>query len=153
MKSDVSIDGDRLRITRILNAPRELVFSWWAQAEKLQQWSGCKEMVRCEVAMDFRVGGSFTQKMFLDVHGKQCEFSITGTYDEIIEPARIAYRANFGHAVVRVTVEFIQQAKATKVLITHEGCPDDMFLKNVSQGMSDSLDQLDSIVSNQMAAL
>jgi uncharacterized protein YndB with AHSA1/START domain len=67
---------------------------------------------------------------------------LTGTYDEIVEPERIVYRANFGHALTRVTVEFLAQRESTKVVITHEGCPDDFFSKTVSQGTSESLDKL-----------
>jgi len=92
--------------------------------------------------MDFRVGGSFTQKMQLAVDGRMCEYALTGTYDEIVEPERIVYRANFGHALTRVTVEFLAQRESTKVVITHEGCPDDFFSKTVSQGTSESLDKL-----------
>lgn len=34
MKSEVNISGNRLQITRIFDAPRQLVFAWWA-TEKL----------------------------------------------------------------------------------------------------------------------
>jgi uncharacterized protein YndB with AHSA1/START domain len=75
MKSEVRIDGNRLQITRVFNAPRDLVFSWWTQAEKLQRWSGCKEAIRCEIVMDFSAGGGFTQKMLIAINGETCEFS------------------------------------------------------------------------------
>ena len=86
MKSEVNITGTRLQITRLFDAPRPDVFDWWARAEKLQQWSGCKEATRCEVVMDFRVGGCFTQKMQIAVNGGTCEFSFIGTYEEIVVP-------------------------------------------------------------------
>ena len=121
MMSDVRISGNRLQITRVFNAPRRLVFGWWTRAEKLQQWSGCKEATQCEIVMDFRVGGSFTQKMQIAVQGGTCEFSLSGTYDEIVEPERIVYDANFGQAVVRVIVEFFEQGTSTRVVLTHEG--------------------------------
>ena len=70
MKSEVRISGNRLQITRVFDAPRHLVFGWWTQAEKLQQWSGCKEATKCEIVMDFRVGGSFTQKMQIAANGE-----------------------------------------------------------------------------------
>ena len=76
MKSEVKISGNRLLITRVFDAPRQLVFAWWTQAEKLQQWSGCKAATRCEIKMDFRVGGSFTQKMHIAGAG---EFSFTAS--------------------------------------------------------------------------
>jgi uncharacterized protein YndB with AHSA1/START domain len=150
MKSEISISGNRLQITRVFDAPRHLVFSWWTQAEKLQQWTGCKEATRCEIEMDFRVGGSFTQKMQIAGAG---EFSFSGTYDEIVEPEKIVYHANFGHAVTRVTVEFFEQGKGTKVVLTHEGCPDDFFCKTVSQGTAESLDKLDSLLTGQAVAI
>src|ERR1035438_6172882 len=103
MRSEVNISGNRLQITRVFAAPRELVFAWWTQAEKLQQWSGCKEATQCEIEMDFRVGGAFTQKMQIAGAG---QFTITGTYDEIVVPERIVYRANLGPCVTRVSVEF-----------------------------------------------
>jgi uncharacterized protein YndB with AHSA1/START domain len=150
MKSEISISGNRLQIARIFDAPRRLVFGWWTEAEKLQQWSGCKEATKCEIEMDFRVGGSFTQKMQIAGAG---EFSFSGTYDEIVEPEKIVYHANFGHAVTRVTVEFFEQGKGTKVVLTHEGCPDDFFCKTVSQGTAESLDKLDSLLTGQAVAI
>ena len=62
MKSEVEVNGNILQITRVFNAPRHRVFPWWTQAQKLQQWSGCKNATNCEITMDFRVGGSFMQK-------------------------------------------------------------------------------------------
>jgi uncharacterized protein YndB with AHSA1/START domain len=142
MKSEVKISGNRLQITRVFAAPRRLVFGFWAQAEKLQQWSGCKEATRCQIEMDFRVGGTFTQKMQMAGAG---EFSFTGRYDEIVEPERIVYHADFGNAVTRVVVEFFEQGGGTKVVLTHEGCPDDFFCSTVSQGTAESFDKLESL--------
>jgi uncharacterized protein YndB with AHSA1/START domain len=122
------------------------VFGWWTQAEKLQQWSGCKDATKCEITMDFRVGGSFTQRMQIAGAG---EFSLTGTYDEIVAPEMIVYHANFGQAITRVVVEFFEQGKGTKVVLMHEGCPDEIFCKAVSQGTSESLDKLDSLMASQ----
>jgi uncharacterized protein YndB with AHSA1/START domain len=146
MKSEVYIGGNGLRIARVFEAPRRLVFGWWAQAEKLRQWSGCKEARNCEIEMDFRPGGSFTQKMQIAANGGTCEFSFTGTYEEIVEPERIVYHANFGNAVTRVTVEFLEYADGTKVVLTHEGCSDDFFCKRVSQGTVESLEKLDGLL-------
>jgi uncharacterized protein YndB with AHSA1/START domain len=146
MKSEVKITGNRLQITRIFDAPRELVFSWWTQAEKLQQWSGCKDATKCEIEMDFRVGGSFTQKMQIAGAG---EFSFSGDYEEIVEPERIVYRANFGPATTRVSVEFFEERNGTKVVLIHEGFPDEFFCKTVSQGTDESFDKLDSLMASQ----
>lgn len=149
MKSDVKISGKRLQITRVLNAPRPVVFSWWSSAEKLQQWSSCKECVHSEVVMDFRVGGGFTQKMTLDVQGKMCDFGMNATYQEIVEPEKIVYRADLGFATTLVTVSFLEQGKSTKVIVTHDGCPDEFFSENVSRGTGESFEKLDSLLAWQ----
>ena len=46
-------------------------------------------------------------------------------------------------------VEFFEQGKGTKVVLTHEGCPDDFFCKTVSQGTAESLDKLDLLLAGQ----
>jgi uncharacterized protein YndB with AHSA1/START domain len=146
MKSEVKISGNRLQITRVFDAPRQLVFAWWTQAEKLQQWSGCKAATKCEIEMDFRVGGSFTQKMHIAGAG---EFSFTGKYDEIVEPERISYHAEFGQAITRVVVEFFEQGNQTRVVLTHDGLPNESFCKTVSQGTTESLDKLAAMLVDQ----
>jgi len=135
-----------LRITRAFDAPRELVFSWWTEGEKMQQWSGCKEAARCEIQMDFRVGGGFTQKM--QIRGKG-EFTITAKYDEIVVPERIAYHVNLGFGVTRVVLEFFEQGGKTKVVLTQEGFPDDFLSQTVSHGTTESFDKLDSILASE----
>jgi uncharacterized protein YndB with AHSA1/START domain len=143
MKSQVRISGNRLQITRVFEAPRSRVFSWWTMAEKLRQWSGCKEAAQCEVEMDFRVGGTFSQKMQIAGAG---EFTHRGTYEEIVEPERIVYSAHFGPVLARVTVEFLEQGAGTKVVVTHVGALNEMFFQTVSQGASESLDKLGSLI-------
>ena len=146
MKSEVKISGNRIQITRVFDAPRPLVFAWWTQAEKLQQWSGCKAATKCEIEMDFRVGGSFTQKMHIAGAG---EFSFTGKYDEIVESERISCHADFGQAITRVVVEFFEQGNRTRVVLTHDGFPNESFCKTVSEGTTESLDKLASMLADQ----
>ena len=143
MKSELTITDGRLQITRIFEAPRDVVFGCWKQAEKMQQWSGCKEATHCEIEMDFRVGGSFTQKMHM-THGG--DFSFTGKYEEIVEPERIVYNADLGFATTRVVVEFFEQGSHTKMVLTQEGFPNEFFCKTVSQGTMEGLDKLDQLL-------
>jgi len=107
----------RLEMTRVFPAPREVVFAWWSEAAKMQQWSGCKDCTRCEIEMDFRVGGGFTQRMQIAGAG---EFTLTATYDEIVAPEKIVYRADLGMCVTRVSVEFFAQADGTRVVLTQD---------------------------------
>jgi uncharacterized protein YndB with AHSA1/START domain len=146
MKSEVTITGDRLQVKRSFEAPRPLVFSWWTTAEKLQQWSGCKEATKCEIEMDFRVGGSFSQKLHITGRG---EFTIFGTYEEIIEPERIVYRAIYGPVTTRVTVEFFVEGEGTQVVITQAGIPE-AFNKALADGTSESLEALAALIASRI---
>lgn len=148
MKSEVKITGNRLQVTRVFDAPRDRVFAAWEQPDLLQRWSGCKDATKVECEMDFRVGGSFTQRMHITGAG---EFSITGKYDEIIEPEKIAYHVDMGPVTTRVMVEFIEQGNQTKVVLTQEGFPDQNLCKIVSQGTTEALDKLDRMLVGQAA--
>jgi uncharacterized protein YndB with AHSA1/START domain len=148
MKSEVKITGNRMQITRVFDAPRERVFATWKQRDLLQRWTGCKETTKVEIEMDFRVGGSFTQKMNIAGVG---EYSITGIYDEIIEPEKISYHVNLGPATTRVTIEFIEQGKQTKMVLTQDGFPDPNLCKMVSQGTEEALDKLEQMLVGQAA--
>src|ERR1700733_11916894 len=142
MKSDVKITGDRLQITRVFDAPRERVFAAWKTRELLQRWSGCKETTRNDIEMDFRVGGSFTQKMDIEGAGQH---TITGVYDEIIEPEKIVYHVNLGPATTRVVIEFREEGRQTRVVLTQEGFPDQTIVKIVSGGTLESLEKLEQL--------
>jgi uncharacterized protein YndB with AHSA1/START domain len=148
MKSDLKIDGHRIQITRVFDAPQERVFEAWKRPELLARWSGCKETAKVEFTVDFRVGGSFTQKMEIEGAGKH---TITGVYDEIVEPEKIAYHVNLGPATTRVVIEFIRQGHQTKLVLTQEGFPDQNIVKIVSQGTMESLDKLDQFLMTQAA--
>ncbi|MGA7380821.1 MAG: SRPBCC domain-containing protein [Terriglobales bacterium] len=148
MKSEVIIGENRMTMTRVFDAPRERVFAAWSQSDALQRWSGCKDTTKLECTMDFRVGGSFTQKMNIQGVG---EYTITGIYDEIIVPERIAYHVDLGPATTRVTVQFIAQGNQTKLVLTQEGFPDQNLCKMVSQGTAEALDKLDQMLVAQAA--
>lgn len=143
MKSEVKMHGDRFQITRIFDAPRAVVFAYWTQTEKLQQWTGCKDATKVEIQADVQPRGSFTQKMQIAGAG---EYTFTGTYEEIVEAERIVYTANMGPATIRVKIEFFDEGKGTKVVVTQEGFPDPKLGQIVSQGMTESFEKLDELL-------
>ena len=143
MKSEVKMSGNRLQLTRVFGAPRAMVFAYWTQPQKLQQWSGCKDATKVEIQADVRPGGSFTQKMEIGGAG---EYTFTGRYEEIIVPERIVYTANMGPATIRVRIEFFDEGKGTRVVVTQEGFPDPKLGQIVSQGMSESFEKLDVLL-------
>jgi uncharacterized protein YndB with AHSA1/START domain len=149
MKSEVKITDQQVQITRVFDASRERVFAAWKRPELLQRWSGCSDSTKVEVTVDFRVGGSFIQKLHISGKG---EYTITGKYDEIIEPEKIVYRVNLGPATTRVTVEFREQGPQTKVVLTQEGFPDPTLAKIISEGTSESFEKLAELLASQAAS-
>lgn len=148
MKSEIKVDDNRLQMTRIFDAPRSLVFAFWKQVDRLDQWWGCKDTTRVQCSMDFRVGGSFVCVMQIAGAG---EFTYTGVYDAIVEPEKIAYHADFGPTTTRVVVEFIELPNAqTKLTLTQVGFPSQMIRDTVSNGTNESFDKLDSLLANQV---
>jgi uncharacterized protein YndB with AHSA1/START domain len=146
MKSEVTVGDNRLQITRIFDAPRSLVFAFWKDVDRVQQWWGCKDTTKVECQMDFRAGGTFTYVMQITGAG---EFSYKGQYDEIVEPEKIAYHADFGGTITRVVVEFLDLGSQTKMVLTQIGFPAQEICKMVSQGTTESFDKLETLVSKE----
>jgi uncharacterized protein YndB with AHSA1/START domain len=143
MNSEVRIFSDRVQITRVFDAPRPLVFSYWAQPDKLRLWSGRKDATSVEVEGDFRVGGGFRHKMTIRGAGRH---TFSGTYEEIVEPEKIVYSANLGSATIRVIIQFYEQGEQTKVVPTQEGFPDPNLVKIVAGGTNESFEKLDQLL-------
>jgi uncharacterized protein YndB with AHSA1/START domain len=73
-------------ITRVFNAPRDLVFRAWSESESLKRWyapQGCS-ITACTV--DFRPGGRFLT-CIRTPDGMDCWCA--GVYREIVRPERI----------------------------------------------------------------
>lgn len=91
---DVTMPSDEeIRMTRLFDAPRELVFDVMSKPEHIRRWWGCLgegySVPVCEV--DFRVGGKWK---FVNRHpGGDATFY--GEYREISRPDRIVFTEIF----------------------------------------------------------
>jgi len=66
MSNTIELSDDTLKITRIFDAPRDMVFGAWSDPESIQAWAGCADAESLEADVDFRVGGGYrltTQEM------------------------------------------------------------------------------------------
>jgi len=84
-KNTVS-ETEQMVITRIFDAPRELVWKAWTDPHYVMQWWGPKGFTAPFCQMDFRVGGKFRCCM-RSPDGK--EFWNAGEYHEIIPHEKI----------------------------------------------------------------
>jgi uncharacterized protein YndB with AHSA1/START domain len=81
-----------------------------------------------------------------------CEFTYKGIYDDIVEPDKIAYHADFGPVTTRVVVEFIEldQGAQTKMVLTQLGFPAQNVCEMVSRGTDESFDKLDALLASRV---
>jgi len=97
-ESSLDLDQDPRVIvgTRVLDAPRELVWRVWTDPKHLAQWWGPDGFTTTTSAFDARVGGIWRFVMH-GPDGRDYENRIT--YDEIVKPERIVYRHGGGDDV------------------------------------------------------
>jgi uncharacterized protein YndB with AHSA1/START domain len=93
---DLETDPRSIVATRVLDAPRELVFSAWTDQKHLAQWWGPNGFTTTTYAFDFRAGGVWRFVMH-GPDGRDYENRIT--FDEIVEPERIVYHHGGGDDV------------------------------------------------------
>ena len=122
----------KLQLTRVFDAPRELVFKAWTDANQFQQWFGaaaCDGSSLQSTKLDVRTGGKYR----LQVKRADGEFWTTvGTYREVKPPERLVFTwqfekdgsgDEFGEVEppeTLVTVEFKARGKQTELTLTHE---------------------------------
>jgi uncharacterized protein YndB with AHSA1/START domain len=127
-----SIDR-QLVVTRVIDAPRRLVFKAWIEPEHVARWWGPQGFTTTFCDMDIRPGGKFRVCMRSPEgtdHWKR------GVYREIVAPERIVFTfawedaaGNPGHELL-TTVTFAEQGTKTKLTLhqaifqTAEGCDD-----------------------------
>ncbi len=77
-----------LFITRIFNAPRNIVFKAWADTKHMAQWWGPKDFTNPVCELDVHPGGSIR----IDMTGPDgVVYPMGGTFHEIIEPERLVF--------------------------------------------------------------
>jgi uncharacterized protein YndB with AHSA1/START domain len=146
-----------LVITRILRAPRELVFSAWSEPERAMRWWGPKGFTMPYCRIDFRPGGIYHNCM-RSPEGR--DYWSIGVYREIVEPERIVCTDSFsdeqGNRVpatyygmsedlpmeMLVTVTFEEQDDTTILTLRHAGIPVGKERDGATEGWSQSFDKL-----------
>jgi uncharacterized protein YndB with AHSA1/START domain len=82
-----------ISITRVFNAPRELVFKAWTELGHFGKWWGPKGVTLEIVKMDTRSGGEFLG-IQTSPDGNQVMWT-KFAYQEVVEPERVAYIRSF----------------------------------------------------------
>lgn len=138
--------------TRVFDAPRELVFRAYTDANLIPRWWGPRGYTTVVERHDARAGGTWRYLQQLP-NGEEIAFS--GEYREIDPPARISRTFNFepvgpGHEVLE-TVVFEELADGrtrmttTSVFLSKED-RDGMLESGMEGGFSESLQRLDEVL-------
>jgi uncharacterized protein YndB with AHSA1/START domain len=114
------MDGNRVVIERLFNAPAKLVWSIWTEPEFIKIWFGSDPHGTVLSAdIDLSVGGKY-KISFQDSDGRV--HTAFGGYVEIIEFSKLHYtwewESEAGY-VSEVTVEFVPQEEKTSLRFTH----------------------------------
>jgi uncharacterized protein YndB with AHSA1/START domain len=135
-----------LVITRILNAPREMVWKAWTEPERQAQWLGPRGFTTLSCKMDVRPGGSFRFGMR---SSEGTEHWLQGVYREVVEPERVVstyvwtdVNGNPTRPETLLTVTFADIDGKTKLTL-HQGVFESVTARDLHNGGWDtSLDCL-----------
>jgi uncharacterized protein YndB with AHSA1/START domain len=80
-----------ITITRVFDAPRELVWKEWTEPERFADWFGGpeSEVPLSTVSMNVRPGGAWRATMLAGGGGREIRWK--GEYREVIEPERLVF--------------------------------------------------------------
>ena len=125
-------DNIKLKMSRIFDAPRELVFKAWTDVEQFKQWFGaaaCGGSSLVSVKVDARVGGKYR----LQTRHPDGEYYTTvGVYRAVEPPKRLVFTwafekdgsgEDFGEVEpceMLVTLEFRPRGEQTELILTQE---------------------------------
>jgi uncharacterized protein YndB with AHSA1/START domain len=81
-----------LTITRVFDAPPELVWQAWTDPVQIAQWWGPRGVTTPldRIHLELRVGGAVEMMMIDDATGD--EYPVRGTFVEVVTPERLVWR-------------------------------------------------------------
>lgn len=153
-----------LTLSRVFDAPRELVFKMWTDPDLLQQWWGPFHFTNPTCEIDARVGGEINIVMLADeglgeLSGQ--EFPMSGMVKEIVPSEKLVFTSNAvlkGKEVLvnlnTVTFEDTEDGK-TKLTVhieVQQATPEaEGPLAGMEMGWSQSLDKLANLIKEEHA--
>lgn len=146
-----------IRLTRLFDAPRYLVFEAMTRPQHIKRWWGCLgegySVPVCEV--DLRVGGAWR---FVNRHPKG-EAVFYGEYREITPPSRLVFTEifePFPDSVSVVTTEFTEESGKTRMTATvrypSQEVRDMVLGTGMARGAGISYDRLEDLVAELQVA-
>jgi uncharacterized protein YndB with AHSA1/START domain len=147
-KLEVTTPSDtEIQMTRVFDAPRELVFEAHTTAEHMSNWWGPRKYEVVSAEYDFRPGGKWRivhRGPDGDEHGFRGEFR------EIVPPERIVWTFEYEGAPGSIAVETLtlteEDGKTTITTLSDGGSKearDAMLESGMQEGAAETFDRLD----------
>ncbi len=154
------LDLPPVRVSRILHAPRELVFKAWSSAEHVKRWFAPTGFTVPQATVDMRVGGAFRALMRAP---DGVEHWTRGTFVEVARFDRLALDLVVedakGHALFRAFTEarFADALGGTQLDVTQTYTVIDpeaaWMAQGAPQGWAQTLDHLSAEVRRMLTSL
>jgi uncharacterized protein YndB with AHSA1/START domain len=152
-----SVSSEReMTLTRVINAPREVVFSAWTDPAQIEKWWGPKDFTNPVCKVDARPGGEFLIHM---QSPDKTIYPMDGEFHEIVEPGKLVFTTaaldKHGKRLFEIlnTVIFSDANGKTKITlhaavsnITEEG---KQYLDGMKEGWDQSIDRLNELVGDK----
>jgi len=152
-------DTQSVTLDRVLDAPIDLVWQMWTEAEHFAAWYGPTGATVPVVEMDVTVGGTRHFCIEMQTPDGQSRMWFVGEYRVIEQPTRLVYTESMsdpdgnrvspeamgmpgGHPeLTEVTVELTDVDGRTRMVMTHAGIPAD---SPGAMGWNMALDKLEA---------
>ncbi len=144
-----------LQLSRLLSAPRTLVFKALTEPARMVQWWGPRGFVTHSCTVDLRPGGSWRLRMR---RADGVEHWLHGVYEDIVEPERLVTSwawepgeteftdwlpGGVPHHETRVTLILADEDGKTRLTLKHAFFESDAARDSHTEGWSEALDRLD----------
>src|SRR6266480_4033737 len=151
-KTDYVIEPGKqeLTITRVFDAPRELVYKAFTDPKLVSQWFGPRPYTTTVDKMEARPGGLWR---FVQRNQNGDEFAFHGVHHDVVAPERIVATFEFegvpGHVLLQ-TVNFEPLGQKTRLVeqlvFQSVADRDGMVASGMQEGSDDSMDRMAEIL-------
>jgi uncharacterized protein YndB with AHSA1/START domain len=129
-----------LRMTRVFDAPKRLVFEAWSKAEYLSRWFTPAPLTTPSCEVDLRPGGVFRLVMRMP---DGIEFPMDARFTEVVVNERIAFKAKIhGDLEALTTVTFTERDGKTTLAVHQVYSREADATRGAPAGWTRTLDQL-----------
>ena len=149
-------EGQELVLTRVFEAPRELVFKVWTDPKHVARWWGPQRFTNPVCELDLRPGGA----ILIHMRGPDgTVYPMTGVYQEIVRPERLVFTSaaldSDGNPMFEIltTVTFSEENGKTKQILrarvikkTAQAAP---YLAGMEAGWTQSLERLAAYIATE----